>query len=258
MQLRRLGLALERSQARTRLALNVEGAVQVVLGPCRASAAPGACACGACRVPLLPRSASCRSRGLEVTIASTRPWEMTECISLPSPVSESTSITSTRRHRAPASRYSPSPLRSSRRKIETSGAPRFSVPSLSSRTSSTSALRPACRPGAPPKITSCIDCPRTAIGDCSPSAQRTASVTFDLPEPFGPTITLTPGPNSSRVRSGNDLKPLRVIDFRYTRRACLAVPSFEFLECQLGGLLLGVLLAAARAARRSRSRRSSR
>ena len=37
---------------------------------------------------------------------------------------------------------------------------------------------------------------------------------LDLPLPFGPTITLTPGPNSSRVRSGNDLKPLSVIDFR--------------------------------------------
>ena len=69
--------------------------------------------------------------------------------------------------------------------------------------------------GAPPKITSCIDCPRTAAGDCSPSAHRTASVTLDLPDPLGPTITLTPGPNSSRVRSGNDLKPLTVIDFRY-------------------------------------------
>src|SRR3954466_14020943 len=63
---------------------------------------------------------------------------------------------------------------------------------------------------------SCIDCPRTASGDCSPSAHRTASVMFDLPEPLGPTITDTPGPNSSLVRSGKDLKPLRVSDFRCT------------------------------------------
>ena len=156
-----------------------------------------------------------RSRGFEVTIDSTLPWEMTECISLPRPVSDSTSITSTSRQRAPASRYSPSPVRSSLRAIETSGAPSASVPSLSSRTSSTSAALAPWRPGAPPKITSCIDCPRTASGDCSPSAHSTASVMFDLPDPFGPTITLTPGPNSSLVRSGKDLKPLRTIDFRY-------------------------------------------
>ena len=37
---------------------------------------------------------------------------------------------------------------------------------------------------------------------------------FDLPQPFGPTTTLTPGENSSLVRSGKDLKPFRVIDLR--------------------------------------------
>ena len=44
-----------------------------------------------------PAASSIRSRlsrGLEVTMDSTRPWEMTVCISLPSPVSERTSITS--------------------------------------------------------------------------------------------------------------------------------------------------------------------
>ncbi len=62
--------------------------------------------------PAASSISSRRSRGLEVTIASTRPWEMTECISLPRPVSDSTSITSISRQRAPASRYSPSPVRS--------------------------------------------------------------------------------------------------------------------------------------------------
>ncbi len=85
-----------------------------------------------------------------------------------------------------------------------------------------------------------MEWPRTATGDCSPSAQRTASVTLDLPDPLGPTITLTPGPNSSRVRSGKDLKPFSVIDFRYTRAppghvsiasnaACAASCSASFL-----------------------------
>src|SRR6201995_1307975 len=125
-----------------------------------------------------------------------------------------------------------------------SGTPSPSVPSESSSTSSTSAVEAALRPGAPPKITSCIDWPRTATGDCSPSAHSTASVTLDLPEPLGPTITLTPGPNSSRVRSGNDLKPLTVIDFRYTTSPA----SFERLQCGLRRFLLGVLLAAPGAA----------
>src|SRR5438045_4071513 len=97
-------------------------------------------------------------------------------------------------------------------------------------------------PWPPAKITSCIVWPRTASGDCSPSAHSTASVMFDLPEPFGPTITLTPGLNSSRVRSGNDLKPLRMIDFRYMPG------SLERLKRHLRRLLLGVLLAPATAA----------
>jgi hypothetical protein len=40
---------------------------------------------------------------------------------------------------------------------------------------------------------------------------------FDLPQPFGPTITLTPGENSKRVRSGKDLKPLIEIELRCMR-----------------------------------------
>ena len=65
-------------------------------------------------------------------------------------------------------------------------------------------------------MTSCIDWPRTASGDCSPIAHSTASVMLDLPEPLGPTMTDTPSPNSSFVRSGKDLKPFRVSDFRCT------------------------------------------
>jgi hypothetical protein len=37
---------------------------------------------------------------------------------------------------------------------------------------------------------------------------------FDLPDPFGPTMTLTPGEKTSGVRSGKDLKPLIVIELR--------------------------------------------
>src|ERR1700709_2110958 len=123
--------------------------------------------------------------------------------------------------------------------IEISLSGRSTVPSELSSTISTSASLRACTPRPPPKITSCIDCPRTASGDCSPIAHSTASVTFDLPEPFGPTTTLTPGPKSSRVRSGNDLKPFRVSDFRR-----IALLGLELLDGLARSLLLGVLLAA--------------
>ena len=109
-------------------------------------------------------------------------------------------------------------MRSRRRTIEISLSGRSTVPSELSSTISTSAALRGCTPLPPPKITSCIDWPRTASGDCSPIAHSTASVTFDLPEPFGPTTTLTPGPKSRRVRSGNDLKPFSVSDFRRTPR----------------------------------------
>src|ERR671916_1480786 len=177
-------------------------------------------------------------------IASTRPCDTTECISLPSPVSDRTSITSTSRQRAPFSRYSPSPSRSSRRTIEISENSDAIPPSALSITTSTSAELRDGNPWPPAKITSCIVCPRTASGDCSPSAHSTASVTFDLPEPFGPTITETPGENSSRVRSGNDLKPLRVTDLR-----CTTASRGHRLQRGLGGRLLGLLLRAPRPAR---------
>ncbi len=66
------------------------------------------------RLRCLPRPAASsismrRSRGLEVTIASTRPCEMIEWVSLPRPVSESSSITSVSRQRAPLSGSRPRP-----------------------------------------------------------------------------------------------------------------------------------------------------
>ena len=184
------------------------------------------------RLRCLPRPAasstsSRRSRGFECTISSTRPWLITECISRPRLASASTSITSTSRQRAPLRRYSPSPLRSSRRLIEIS---ENSLPAADPAPDSTVVeqddldLGVAARrlPSPPAKIMSCIVCPRTASGLCSPSAQSTASVMFDLPQPFGPTITLTPGENTSRVRSGKDLKPLIVIELRCMESAARA------------------------------------
>ena len=76
--------------------------------------------------------------------------------------------------------------------------------------------------------------PRTASGLCSPSAQSTASVMFDLPQPFGPTTTLTPGENTSRVRSAKDLKPLIVIELRCMEsaaRPCVGSLSDRTVFC---------------------------
>ena len=49
--------------------------------------------------------------------------------------------------------------------------------------------------------------PRSDFALCSPSAQRTASATLLLPQPFGPTMPVIPGRTLSAVRSAKDLKP---------------------------------------------------
>src|SRR5262245_34331026 len=68
--------------------------------------------------------------------------------------------------------------------------------------------RPRLRRAAEPlKITSVISPPRRLLALCSPSTQRTASTTFDLPEPFGPTMPVIPAGKSNCVLSANDLKP---------------------------------------------------
>ena len=59
--------------------------------------------------------------------------------------------------------------------------------------SETSAMPSGLRPSVPLKITSAISPPRNALADCSPRTQRMASETFDLPQPLGPTMAVTPG-----------------------------------------------------------------
>src|SRR4051812_16479556 len=56
-------------------------------------------------------------------------------------------------------------------------------------------------------MTSSIFPPRSSRADCSPSTQRTESETLDLPQPFGPTIAVTPCSKVSVTVSANDLKP---------------------------------------------------
>src|SRR6476619_7534115 len=87
-------------------------------------------------------------------------------------------------------------------------------PWLLSKNSSTDARPMALRSPAPLKMTSCIDSPRSADALDSPSTQRTASMTFDLPQPLGPTMpTSCPGV-AIDVGSTNDLKPESLICVR--------------------------------------------
>ena len=76
-----------------------------------------------------------------------------------------------------------------------------------SKMSSTAARASGLRLPEPLKITSCIESPRSAEARDSPSTQRTASMTFDLPQPFGPT-TPTSWPGIwIEVGSTKDLNP---------------------------------------------------
>ncbi len=81
------------------------------------------------------------------------------------------------------------------------------MPSVLSNTSDTSATLTGRRPVDPWKITSSIFPPRNRRGDCSPNTQRTASEMFDFPQPFGPTIAVTPASNGNSTVPTNDLKP---------------------------------------------------
>src|SRR4051812_16745188 len=80
-------------------------------------------------------------------------------------------------------------------------------PSELSNTSSTEARPTGLRSEEPLKITSCMCSPRSCLAEDSPRTQRTASITFDLPQPLGPTTpTSCPG-TAMEVGSTKDLKP---------------------------------------------------
>ena len=67
------------------------------------------------------------------------------------------------------------------------------------------------------EITSCMDSPRSCLAEDSPSTQRTASMTLDLPQPLGPiTAVRRPGVRMA-AGSAKDLKPEIFI---WVRRMC--------------------------------------
>ena len=83
------------------------------------------------------------------------------------------------------------------------------------------------RAAEPAKMTSSISEPRTEVGRASPITQRRASSRLDLPQPFGPTIAVSPGSMMSSVGSTNDLKPesLSLLNFN-SCPTLLRCPSF--------------------------------
>jgi len=125
---------------------------------------------------------------------------------------------SRRRHGAPFISYSDSPLRQSDLVMRTSERSIGRSPAELSIVSETSARPRPARLEVPAKMTSSIFEERKVRGPCAPSTQATASTMFDLPDPLGPTTTVTPGSNSRVAVSAKDLKPFRVSDFRNTLR----------------------------------------
>jgi hypothetical protein len=115
--------------------------------------------------------------------------------------------------------YSLSPERNSVRVMVISARSEASFPELLSMVRATSARPRAGRLAVPMKMTSSIFDDRTVRGPWAPRTQATASTTFDLPLPFGPTTTVMPGSNSSTAGSAKDLNPLRESDFRNTGRS---------------------------------------
>src|SRR5262245_47836299 len=73
----------------------------------------------------------------------------------------------------------------------------------------TSACSRAGRPPVPAKMTSSMSPPRMDFALVAPIAQRTLSSKLDLPQPFGPTMPVSPASIGTRTGSTKDLNPER-------------------------------------------------
>jgi hypothetical protein len=104
-------------------------------------------------------------------------------------------------------KYSERPERNTRREIVTSLNSVGRMPRSFLNERWTSAMPSGLRPGAPLKITSSIESPRSCLALCSPITQRIASETLVLPQPLGPITPVMPSPKARVVLSTNDLKP---------------------------------------------------
>ena len=76
-----------------------------------------------------------------------------------------------------------------------------------SKNSSTEALETGFLEEEPLKTTSVMESLLRFLAELSPKTQRTASITLDFPQPFGPTIQDMLEGKVTDVGSTNDLKP---------------------------------------------------
>ena len=113
------------------------------------------------------------------------------------------------------------------------------MPAVSSRTSVTSAMLREARPAVPAKITSSISPPRRLRALLSPIAQRSASTTLDLPQPFGPTMPVSPGRISTAGRFGEALEPGDAQTAEADRQEC--TPAWPYDGDQLAERLVAHL-----------------
>ena len=123
---------------------------------------------------------------------------------------------SSNRHGAPFISYSEVPSLNNRLVIVISARLSGMISSSLANVSETSALGSGGRVAVPAKTTSSILSVRSDVVAWVPMTHASASRMFDLPDPLGPTTTLTPDENSSRVRSANDLNPLSVRCLSFT------------------------------------------
>ncbi|CRH91440.1 Uncharacterised protein [Chlamydia trachomatis] len=176
-----------------------------------------------------------------MSTSSSFPCPIITCISLPMPVSDSNSWISKSRHAVPLIAYSEPPERKRVREIVTSEKSIGSAPSVLSMVRLTSARPNAGREAVPAKMTSAIFPPRKFFAPCSPITHVSASTTFDLPEPFGPTTQLIPGSKRSVVDVAKLLKPRRVRVFKYTD----SVYAKNCLRCEQAACILHVFYSPA-------------
>ena len=116
---------------------------------------------------------------------------------------------------SPFNKYSDEPFLNKTRVIVTSEKSIGRTPSALSIVTETSARPRGARPEVPAKITSSIFPPRKDFAPCSPITQESASTTFDLPDPLGPTTQVMPCSKFKVVEEAKDLNPFRLILFRY-------------------------------------------
>src|SRR6202000_1269953 len=125
----------------------------------------------------------------------------------PMPVSKKRSVISFKRHWTSFNRYSLSPLRYSLRVRVTCENSTGRIFLVLSKVRDTSARLAGLRLFDPLKIMLSIFSERSMRVLCSPSTQRMESTTFDLPQPLGPTIAVTPSLKLMVILSPKLLNP---------------------------------------------------